>query len=240
MTDTAVPEHGSLDELVEMAGNHETDDGKTRCADWGMMCAALARRSGRAVHVNSKEDTRIALAETTEPSLRCYTDGGCDGRVGRCWVGRSCYMWGAHTRSVDADGEKEKVEVELWGPVKTNPGSPWFCGAEKGTNNARELIGIGQALLWLRDIDTTARPAVMLYDSGYAANMTDGRWQPNSNQLLVQWTRGLLAQVKQRREVHWVHVRGHSGDGGNDRADELVQWSKEAGPYALTKTKTDT
>ena len=27
-------------------------------------------------------------------------------------------------------------------------------------------------------------------------------------------------------------VKGHSGDGGNDRADELVQWGKEEGPYA--------
>ena len=29
-----------------------------------------------------------------------------------------------------------------------------------------------------------------------------------------------------------MHVKGHSGDGGNDRADELVQWGKEEGPYA--------
>jgi ribonuclease HI len=194
------------------------------------MCPALAGCSGRALPVNSEEDTRIALAEITEPSLRCYTDGGCDGNGAQGEWGAA--GWGAHVLSVDADGEKERVEAELWGPVETNPGSPWFCGAERGTNNTGELIGIGQALLWLRDIDTT----VMLYDSGYAANMTDGRWQPNSNQLLVQWTRGLLAQVKERREVHWVHVRGHSGDGGNDRADELVQWGKEAGPYARLRS----
>ena len=79
---------------------------------------------------------------------------------------------------------------------------------------------------------TQSRPAIMLYDSGYAANMVAGRWQPNSNQHLVQWARGLLAQVQESREVHWVHVKGHSGDGGNDRADELVQWGKEEGPYA--------
>eukprot|EP01050_Picozoa_sp_SAG11_P022306 SAG11_NODE_4185_length_2023_cov_3.201663_2_plen_168_part_00 len=66
--------------------------------------------------------------------------------------------------------------------------------------------------------------------------MTAGRWQPNSNQLLVQWTWGLLAQVKERREVICVHVRGHSGDGGNDRADELVQCGKEAGPYARLRS----
>ena len=29
-----------------------------------------------------------------------------------------------------------------------------------------------------------------------------------------------------------MHVKGHSDDGGNDHADELVQWGKEDGPYA--------
>ena len=72
----------------------------------------------------------------------------------------------------------------------------------------------------------------MLYDSGYAANMVAGRWQPNTNTNVVQWARGLLAEVEKSRTVHWVHVKGHSGDGGNDRADELVQWGKEDGPYA--------
>ena len=42
----------------------------------------------------------------------------------------------------------------------------------------------------------------------------------------------MLAEVEKCRVVHWVHVKGHSGDGGNDRADELVQWGKEAGPFA--------
>ena len=28
-----------------------------------------------------------------------------------------------------------------------------------------------------------------------------------------------------------MHVRGHSGGGGNDRADELVRWGKGRGPY---------
>ena len=82
------------------------------------------------------------------------------------------------------------------------------------------------------DIDKSERTAIMLYDSGYAANMVAGRWQPNTNTNVVQWARGLLAEVEKSRTVHWVHVKGHSGDGGNDRADELVQWGKEEGPYA--------
>ena len=57
---------------------------------------------------------------------------------------------------------------------------------QRGTNNTGELMGIGQALIWLRDIDKSERPAIMLYDSGYAANMVTGRWQPNTNTNVVQ------------------------------------------------------
>ena len=194
------------------------------------MCAALAGKSGKALPVNTAEETRSVLADIREPALRCYTDGGCDGNgAGGKWGAAG---WGAQILAVNAEGETERVAAELWGPVVTDPGSSWWCGAQRGTNNTGELIGIGQALIWLRDLDKSSRPAIMLYDSGYAANMVAGRWQPNSNQHLVQWARGLLAQVQETREVHWVHVKGHSGDGGNDRADELVQWGKEEGPYA--------
>jgi hypothetical protein len=35
--------------------------------------------------------------------------------------------------------------------------------------------------------------------------------------------------------VHWVHVKGHSADRGNDRAEELVQWGKAGGPYCRVR-----
>ena len=37
----------------------------------------------------------------------------------------------------------------------------------------------------------------------------------------------LLSRVRQQRAVTFVHVKGHSGDPGNDRADELVHWGKQ-------------
>ena len=87
--------------------------------------------------------------------------------------------------------------------------------------------------MWLRDMaSNTKGDAVMLYDSGYAANLTTGRWKPNANHALVEWTRKLLAEVEAVRTVHWVHVKGHSADGGNERADALVQWGKGNRPYA--------
>ena len=80
---------------------------------------------------------RVGLA------LRCYTDGGCDGNGAKGIWGAA--GWGAHILAVNVEGEKEKIEAELWGPVETDPGSPWWCGAQRGTNNTGELIGIGQA-----------------------------------------------------------------------------------------------
>jgi hypothetical protein len=66
--------------------------------------------------------------------------------------------------------------------------------------------------------------------------MVTGRWQPNANVALVEWARNLLADVEATgRTVHWVHVKGHSADGGNDRVDELVQWGKTDGPYCRVR-----
>jgi hypothetical protein len=43
-------------------------------------------------------------------------------------------------------------------------------------NNTGKIIGIGQALMWLREVDeATDIPAIMLFDSCYAANMVAGR-----------------------------------------------------------------
>jgi hypothetical protein len=54
---------------------------------------------------------------------------------------------------------------------------------------------------------------------------------------------GALAAVRERRKsrrragrcTHWVHVKGHSADGGNNRADKLVQWEKTSGPYCRVR-----
>eukprot|EP01050_Picozoa_sp_SAG11_P044106 SAG11_NODE_21255_length_428_cov_4.696049_2_plen_112_part_01 len=47
----------------------------------------------------------------------------------------------------------------------------------------------------------------------------------------VAWGTELLAKVRTRRTVAFVHAKGHSTDGGNERADELTWWAREAGPY---------
>ena len=54
-----------------------------------------------------------------------------------------------------------------------------------------------------------------------------------SNVEAVALNRRLLADVQRGRRhgsVSFVHVKGHSDDPGNERADELVQWGKGKGP----------
>ena len=129
------------------------------------------------------------LAEIEEVQIRCYTDGGCDGNgAGGRWGAAG---WGAHILRTTEANDEASVCAELWGPVETDPDSVWYCGAERGTNNTGEIIGIGQALMWLRDVDESSTPAAMLFDSCYAANMVTGRWRPNKNMALISWARRL-------------------------------------------------
>jgi ribonuclease HI len=129
------------------------------------------------------------LAAIGGDQLRCYTDGGCDGNgAGGVWGASG---WGVHVLGVPPAA----VRAEMWGPVVIDDDS--FCGATRDTNNTGETIGIGQAPMWVRDVDeTTDIPAIMLFDSCYAANMVTGRWQSNPNVALVEWARKLLADVE--------------------------------------------
>ena len=141
------------------------------------------------------------------------------------------------------------VMADLWGPVDTHPASLWYFGAEKGTNNTGELEGMGQGLLYLRDFDGTEDAAVFLYDSMYAANMVQGFSEPKSSVTMIRRIQALLADVREGRsllgkprKVYFVHVKSHQDDAkgaatdsnvlGNIRADTLVQWGKEDGPYS--------
>ena len=112
--------------------------------------------------------------------------------------------------------------------------SPYFLGATVGSNNTGELIGIAQALIWLRDVDAGQAQAAICFDSEYAARITQGIYRPKKNAELSRICQRLLKEEAKRRAggVKFIHVRGHSDDVGNDRADLLVQWGKEEGPYS--------
>ena len=86
-------------------------------------------------------------------------------------------------------------------------------------------------MLWLK-AEGGSDAAVIAVDSLYAANQAEGWWRMNKNQELIRAAQGLLKEVRRSRDVTFVHVKGHSGDVGNDRADRLVQWGKTPGPFS--------
>lgn len=130
-----------------------------------------------------------------------YTDGACKGNPGPGG-------WGAWLKS----GEHEK---ELWG------------GEPRTTNNRMELTAVIEALASLK-----RRCKVTLYtDSEYVKNgitswihawkargwLTADR-KPVKNVEL--WQR--LEALSKEHDVTWRWVRGHVGDPGNERADQLA------------------
>jgi ribonuclease HI len=131
-----------------------------------------------------------------------YTDGACSGNPGPGG-------WGVLLRWKDTEKE--------------------LCGGDRQTtNNRMELTAAIQALEALR------RPAqVRLHtDSTYVLNgitkwitgWQRNGWQTQSKKPVKNadlWQR--LAAAISPHEVTWIWVKGHAGDPGNERADELAR-----------------
>nr|WP_239324225.1 ribonuclease HI [Snodgrassella gandavensis] len=130
-----------------------------------------------------------------------YTDGACKGNPG---VGG----WGAFLQS----GQHSK---ELFG------------GEANTTNNRMELTAVIQGLAALK------RPCIVnIYtDSQYVKNGMQEwihnwkarGWKTASKQPVknVELWQALDAEVN-KHQVHWHWVKGHAGDPGNEKADELA------------------
>ncbi len=130
-----------------------------------------------------------------------YTDGACKGNPGPGG-------WGAWLKS----GEHEK---ELWG------------GEPLTTNNRMELTAVIEALASLRK-----RCAVTIYtDSEYVRNgitkwihgWKERGWKTADRKPVKNielWQR--LDTMAAGHDVTWRWVKGHAGDPGNERADQLA------------------
>ena len=131
-----------------------------------------------------------------------YTDGACSGNPGPGG-------WGVWLRA----GKHEKE----------------LCGGEKNTTNQRmELQAAIEALKALK------KPSAItiVTDSKYVLNgITDwihgwkkkgwknSKKEPVANRELWE----ALDALNQKHQVQWQWVKGHSGDEGNERADELAR-----------------
>jgi len=138
---------------------------------------------------------------TNADPITIYTDGACKGNPGPGG-------WGAWLRY----GEHEK---ELWG------------GERMTTNNRMELTAVIEALASLKRRCTVAvytdseyvRNGITSWIHGWKARgWKTADKKPVKNVEL--WQR--LDALAQQHEVQWHWVRGHAGDPGNERADQLA------------------
>ena len=141
-------------------------------------------------------------AEHAQGAVEIYTDGACSGNPGPGGWG-ALLTYSGHTREL--------------------------CGGEATptTNNRMELMAAIQALESL-----TRRSSVRLHtDSSYLRNgitswlasWKRNGWRTASRQPVKNedlWRR--LDAAASRHEVHWLWVKGHAGNPGNERADALA------------------
>lgn len=154
--------------------------------------------------------------------LALFTDGACQGNANVATTMNPA-GWGAVV-VVGCRGDPPiggEAAVELWGPVQLDQSAADFLGAEVCSNNTGELSAICHALQWLSAQDSK-QPAVICYDSKYAANQAQGLNQAHKNKALSGKSRSLLKLARQGRAVRFLHVKGHSGNQWNDVADRLA------------------
>ena len=157
-----------------------------------------------AVPVSAASDRALPV---TRPAVTIYSDGACKGNPGPGG-------WGAWLKS----GTHEK---ELWG------------GEAGTTNNRMELTAVIEALASLK----RSCDIVVYTDSAYVKNgitswihnwksrgwrTADGK--PVKNDEL--WKR--LDALSALHRIDWRWVKGHAGDQGNERADQLANRGVES------------
>lgn len=100
-----------------------------------------------------------------------------------------------------------------------------------GTNNRAELSAAGIAIA----ITDPARPLTIRSDSMYVigaltAPKDTPRERPNGP--LINYIRRSMAG----RAITFEHVKGHAGDPGNERADELAGRARKCQPIVVTRS----
>ena len=155
-----------------------------------------------------------------------------------------------HRRSVDlaqAAGDPSEAPapepIQVWtdGACKGNPGpGGWgallrqgaherelFGGESPTTNNRMELLAVIEALAAIRNpsrvVVHTDSQYVKLGITEWVAQWRRRGWKTADRKPVKNvdlWMR--LEAEAARHEVDWRWVRGHAGDAGNERADELA------------------
>ena len=140
-------------------------------------------------------------------SIKVYTDGACKGNPGPGG-------WGVYIMF-------KNEEKDLYG------------GNPETTNNQMEMQAALEALKYLKDKDE----AIKLYtDSNYLRQgITDWihKWKLNNWRTAAKkpvanrdlWIE--ISDLNEKMNVEWNWVKGHAGDPGNERADQLANMGAE-------------
>ena len=141
-------------------------------------------------------------------SIKVYTDGACKGNPGPGG-------WGVYIQF-------KEDEKELYG------------GNPETTNNQMEMQAALEALKYLKDEDEI----IELYtDSNYLRQgITEWihKWKKNNWKTAAKkpvanrdlWIE--ISDLNEKMTVEWNWVKGHAGDPGNERADELANMGAES------------
>jgi len=151
----------------------------------------------------------------SEEELLLYTDGSCPSNQNVATSNLPA-GWGVVVVRGGA------IAAERYGPVVIDPADPTYLGAEVCSNNTGELSALCEALLFLRDEATPAGRATVRYDSKYAANIASGAFKAHKNKALAATARSLYSEVVGSWQLRLEHVKGHSGEKWNEKADELA------------------
>jgi ribonuclease HI len=198
-----------------------------RCAgrmakDCNYFAWADGKRPFRASPIDKdKEKDRLQRA-----AYVIYTDGACQGNAAVADKRWPCGWAAVVLKRSSSTGELD-LHDEVYGPAVLDASHEDYLGAQVTSNNTAELSAIGEAFRWLLN-DASASsgarvPVVIRFDSEYAANSVQGLYKSKKNVLLISTIQQIYRDVVSRGfDVSFMHVKGHSSERWNDRADELA------------------
>ena len=148
--------------------------------------------------------------------INIWCDGACKGNPGNGG-------WGAYIEVINNWHDKENSEIlsyELYG------------GDKNTTNNIMEMTAVIKAAEWLTLYHYNKDKVTFYIDSAYVINCYKEKWyykwiqndwkttknEPVKNKEL--WEK--LIVIFEQPNFHFIKVKGHSGEKGNELADKLA------------------
>ena len=173
-------------------------------------------------------------SELPAGTLVVYTDGSGPDDSNRTRNRTGKAGWGFVVTAGDVNGTDDQYAREMHsdcGEVITERSAQRYIGAEAATNNTGELTAIVRALEYILAQQSSC-PVLLRYDSLYAAGVASGATRARAHRALVRRANRVWREVHAQRNgrVWTSHVRGHSNNKWNDRADQLARQGKGGAP----------